>query len=290
MTGPQGQCDVAKLADRIAGIGKLTAMPQVIWQIMGAMRDENTTPADLERIIASDAALSAKILSLANSSFYGVRQKITTVDRAIVIIGFQELELMILGAGLVDFFDLNKIPEGFDGRGLWLHCLAVSWTARELAEASFHLDPSGVMVAGLMHDLGKLILAGHLPDELARILDLVEQGLPYYEAEERLGLPHAEIGGILAHNWRLPEMHVAAIRGHHSLAPGNSFADSTALVALADQLVKEDSYGLVHESRPLDLDQALASARLSQRVYNGVVAAAGERIPGMMEAWASLLG
>jgi HD-like signal output (HDOD) protein len=278
------------LRDRIAGIGKLAAMPQVIWQIMGAMRDDSTTPSDLERIIRSDVALAAKILSLANSSFYGVRQRITTVDRAIVIIGFQELELMILGAGLVDFFDLNTVPEGFDGRGLWLHCLAVSWAARELAEAAFHLDPSGIMVAGLMHDLGKLILAAHLPDELARILFLVEQGQPYYEAEEQLGLTHADIGHLLAHNWRLPEMHLSVIRDHHRLKPGDGFADATALVALADHLVKEACYGLVHESRPLDMDQALAMARLPRRNYNGVAATAGERVPKLLEAWSGLLG
>ena len=277
------------IKERINKIDRLAAMPQVIWHLLDALGREQTTPADLQRIIEGDIALATKVLSLANSAYFGVRQKITTIERAIVIIGLKELELIILGVGFADLFDLRRVPSGFDGEGLWIHGLSVAWLSKEMAEASFHTDPGGVMLAGLLHDVGKLILVVYLTEEAEQILDLVEQGVPYYEAEDRVGARHSEIGYLLARNWGLPKMQSAAIRDHHYPKAGDPNLAGTCLVALADSLVKSLGFGLIHESPPLDQSWAMNAAHLSHRHFNLLAKEAEKRVPDMINAWRQML-
>jgi len=264
-------------------------MPQVVWQLIDALSDDRTDALKLERIIEGDMALASKVLSLANSAYYGMPQKITTISRAVVVIGYQELEFLALGAGLAQLFDLSQVPLGFDGEGLWLHSLAVSWASRELAEASGYPIPGEVMVAGLLHDLGKLVLATHLADELTRILDLVRKGSPYYKAEAETGLKHSIIGYWLAKRWSLPEIHSATIRYHHAPQTTDPYLRSTCLVSLGDILVKSLGLGLVHEAPPLKEDQLLRAAGLKTRHLDETRQSAQKKLPAMFETWRQML-
>ncbi|MBU2549546.1 MAG: HDOD domain-containing protein [Proteobacteria bacterium] len=274
---------------RIDAIDRLAAMPQLIWRILDTINDEKSTAADLQRIMESDMALASKVLSLANSAYYGLRQKVTTIQRAIVIIGYRELEFLVLGAGLADLFDLKRLPPRFDGKGLWLHSLAAAWTAREMADASFHVDPGGMMVAGLLHDLGKLILAVHMPEETAEIMKRVASGTPYFKAESQLGLRHAAVGYRLAWNWQLPRLQVEAIRDHHSPDPGGVHPEAAWLVALADDLVKRLGVGLNLAAPALDMGRALNATRLSNRAYTTIAKDAEKRLPEMVGLWLQML-
>lgn len=279
----------ADLSGRIREIGRLAVLPQVAWELTASLRNEATTSRDLQRIIENDAALSAKVLSLANSAYYSPRQKIATIERAITVIGFNELEFLALGIGLADVFDLSKVPKGFDGQVLWLHSLAVAWLARELAEAAFYLDAQAVVIAGLLHDLGRLVLATHLKDELEKIMMLVTQGASFYQAELDLGLNHGLIGAALAQNWKLPDVHLAAIRDHHApLTPG-PFRDSTCLVALADDLARKFNFGSPENLPECDLISVVKTARLDQRRVNGIIRSAAERLPAVRQTWLQML-
>lgn len=289
MTAIENTERLNQLRIRVFQIERLAAMPQVVWRLMDALGDERTDALRLERIIESDPAIVSKILSLANSAYYGLPQKITTVRRAVVIIGFQELQVLALGAGLAEVFDLRKVPLGFDGEALWLHCLAVSWAARELAEAARYPIPGEIMVAGLLHDLGKLILVTHLADEFSQVLRLAGQDTPYFQAEEQLGLNHTIIGYWLAARWGLPEIHSSAIRDHHHPQDTGPYCISTCLVALADQLVKELGLGLVQEAPPLDFSTALQAANLSPDRFQAVAESVKEKVPSMLETWKQTL-
>ena len=202
-------------AAHIFKIERLDAMPHIVWQLIEALNDERTTPASLEELITSDPALTSKILKLANSVYYNVAEPVKTISRAIVIIGFRELEILALGSGLAGIFNIKHSPDGLNVEDLWRHSLAVSWMAREMADLSNQSGPAEIMIAGLLHDLGKLVLASHLTEELAQIAALTQQGIPFYLAEEQLSLKHTTIGYWLAKRWNLPEIHVSAIRNHH---------------------------------------------------------------------------
>lgn len=279
----------ADLKSRVFAIKRLAAMPQSVWQLMGALRDERTDAASLGGIIERDAALASKVLGLANSAYYGMPDEVTTVQRAVVIIGYQELEMLALTAGLADVFDIQRTPKGFDAYGLWIHCLSVGWVARVLAFKAGQPNPGEVMVSGLLHDLGKLILASFLTDELEQVMELQRRGTPYYLAEETVGVEHCLIGHWLAEHWKLPHVHASVIRYHHSPRPDVPYSRSVGLVYLADEIVKGLGFGQVQEARPQPLEWVLKSVGLSMEAFRDTAEVAKEKLPPQFDAWRLML-
>jgi putative nucleotidyltransferase with HDIG domain len=273
---------------RIFKIERLAAMPQVVWRLVEALGDERTDAIALQGIIESDQALTSKVLSLANSAYYGFPTKITTVQRAVVAIGFQELQLLALSTGLTEVFDLSQAPPGFDAEGLWLHCLGVSCVAKLLAQEVGQVAPSEVMIAALLHDLGKLVLATQLTEEFAGVLERMNQGLPYHLAEEQAGLPHTLVGYWLAKRWGLPEVHCEAVRYHHAPNPSSPYFMTVCLVALADRLAKSLGLGLALEAGPLDLPQAMSAAGLKVEMVRKAAAKAKDQAPQLLDSWRQL--
>ncbi|UQZ87957.1 hypothetical protein C4J81_01485 [Deltaproteobacteria bacterium Smac51] len=241
-----------QVSSRIKEIGRLSTLPQVTWELMRLLGDENTTPDDLQKVVEQDPALSAKVISLGNSAYYGLRTPATTISRAIVIIGFKELEFLALGLGLADTFDLRKVPHGFDGEGLWLHSLSVSWTAREVAAATRLVDPGEAMLAGLLHNLGQIMLVTHFTVQLQRLMNYVNEKRSFLEAEADLGLWHEAIGYLLAKNWGMPKYLQDVILYHHRPDIATGSKSTVEVVNLAIQLVSMTDFGLEHETQPAD--------------------------------------
>ncbi len=277
-----------ELKRRIFGIKSLAAMPQVVWQLIQVVNDDRSSVQQVEQIIEADQALASRVLNLANSAFYGFPNQIKTIQRAVVAIGFEELRLMALGAGLAEVFDPGRAPAGWDPKELWRHCLAVSWLSKELALAGRHPDPGEALVAGLLHDVGKLVLALHMRQEFQRLLALTNQGRPYYEAEAEVGLRHTLAGAWLARRWDLPEVFVAVIRDHHLPRPSDPFAKATALVFLANRLVKGLGFGMADHERPVDAAYALAASRLDAATLRGVTERARRQLPKLLDSWERL--
>ena len=277
------------LLEKIKKIQKLMAVPHVFWQLMGLIRDDRTSVKDLAPVINGDPALVSKILSLANSAYYSRGNPVTTIERAVIVLGYQELSFMVLGSGLVEHFDSRRVADGFDCAGLWRHSLAVSVTAGDLARAAGYPDPGEITIAGLLHDIGKLVIATHLKDEYSHIVRLADEGVPFFEAEQATGLEHAGVGGILARAWGLPEVHVRAISGHHDTRPVMSFAPSTSLVTLANELVKELGFGTDREGRPMDLQAGISTAGLDEDTVKKVKEKAAENLPEALSSWQSVV-
>ncbi|MFH1136120.1 MAG: HDOD domain-containing protein [Pseudomonadota bacterium] len=277
------------LRKKVFRIERLGALPQVVWSLVEALGDERTSASRLEQLLGGDLALASKVLSLANSSYYGMRQRITTISRAIVIIGFEELRLLALGAGLADLFHLKNTPKGFESPAFWVHSLAVSWAARELAVQAGYPAPEEIRIAGLLHDVGKLILATHFCEDYLEMISRAEER-PYYLIEQEYGLQHTELGRMLAHRWGLPEIHIAAIANHHDpLEPGDHVF-STALVHLADRLIKALGLGLVQKARPSDIEAVLGAVKMDQRQLRSLALRAQGELPVLLEKWMIFLG
>jgi putative nucleotidyltransferase with HDIG domain len=266
-------------------IERLPAMPQVILLLIKELGTENADAGRLEKILESDMALASKVLNLANSAFYGFAQKVTTVERAIVAVGFTELRLLVTGMGLASIFEPHSSPPKWDSMDFWFHSLAVSWMAQELALESGYPDPGEVMVAGLLHDLGKLILATHLPADFSRLMELVDQGRPYDQAEQELALAHEQVGFWLARKWNLPRIHAEVIRDHHRPDPKTEFHRPTCLIVLADSLAKGMGLGLVQRASSASLNQALEGAGLDKALLQKVAHKAASEVPAILDGW-----
>ena len=280
-----------QVALRIKDIGRLSTLPQVTWELMRLLSDEDTTPDDLQQVVEQDPALSAKVISLGNSAYYGLRTPATTISRAIVIIGFKELEFLALGLGLADTFDLRKVPFGYDGEALWLHSLSVSWTAREVAAAARLVDPGEAMLAGLLHNLGQIMLVTHFTVQFQRIMDYVTQGHGFREAETDLGLWHEAIGYLLAKNWSMPEYLRDVILFHHRPELAIENHDIVSIINLAIQLVSMTDFGLSYEESAQDGPTYVdILPEMSKENKDRILEKIKNTLPLMAPTWLQMMG
>ncbi|MDR1043516.1 MAG: HDOD domain-containing protein [Candidatus Adiutrix sp.] len=279
------------LCSRIKEIGRLSTLPQVTWELMRLLSDETTTSEDLQKVVEQDPALSAKVISLGNSAYYGLRTPATTISRAIVIIGFKELEFLALGLGLADTFDLRKVPYGFDGEALWLHSLSVSWTAREVAAATRLVDSGEAMLAGLLHNLGQIMLVTNFTVQLQKLMNYVNEGHSFAEAEAFLGLWHEAVGYLLARSWGMPQYLQDVILYHHrpEIASGNR--NIVSVINLAIELVGLTDFGLEHEkSRSERPGGPEVLPQVSRDEKDKILEKLKNTLPLMAPAWLQMMG
>jgi len=206
----------------------LPVLPQVFYRIVEAASNPDTSVSELSKLILEDQALTGRVLKMANSAYYAMPQKISTITRAVMVLGFITLKNFITGITVVD--TLNS--DAFKGRlfeTFWVHALACSLSASFLAQRLKVDHREEAMIAGLMHDCGKLFLDHHLPDAYRRVTEMTRQGKDVLVAEKKVfGLTHVDVGEKIAHKWSLPSHLVEAIRNHHR------FSESPKNLCLSD--------------------------------------------------------
>ena len=224
---------------RVERLGQLPTLPFVVERIIAMAERPETSAEDLGRLIEKDQVLAAKVLRLANSPFYGFPARIASVSHAVVVLGLNVVKGLTLGATI---FDLMK-DAGMDH--LWRHSLGVAMTARILAQHAGQRNTEEVFVAGLLHDLGKVVLFAKMPDLARAVADAARaRDLSMQEAEQEvLGLTHADIAGWLAESWRLPIVLKEPMMFHHHPALAKVAPKQTAIVHVADVLVQAMGFG-----------------------------------------------
>ena len=206
-----------RVRDLIGGIKSLPAMPELYQEIVALAERESTSVEDLGRVVERDPGMTANLLKLVNSAYFGLRQRVTLPAEAVAFLGVDTLKSLALVHGV--FRQVPGFPAGFDGAHLWQHSLEVAALARAIARAE---DPgsgaeSAAFTGGLLHDVGLSILASALPEEYLRIQAILrEEPVEVAEAEARvLGVHHAEVGAHLLGLWGLPAPVVEAVARHH---------------------------------------------------------------------------
>lgn len=236
-----------EVKDFLKNIEKLPTLPGIAMKIIQTANNPKSAADDLSHIIMSDQSLAAKVLRLVNSAYYGIRNKVASVKQAIVILGFNTIKSLALSTAIMDKFATTGEIEGFSRGEFWKHSLGVGITNRILAkriETQKERHESYFM-AGLLHDIGKVILDQYYHDEFVGVLRHMQlTGKSFHEAEMAVnGLTHAEIGGLLAGQWQLPEELIAAIRFHHSPENRTEFINMINATHFADILVKTKGFG-----------------------------------------------
>jgi putative nucleotidyltransferase with HDIG domain len=209
-----------RISQVIGGINNLPTPPVVFTQIQKVVNNPNTSAYDIASILQEDPAISAKVLKLTNSAFYGIPRAVESVKQAVVIIGLESVKNLVLSASVFDAFSKEQINAEFQ-ESFWRHSLATAFAARLLAHrlrAKQSFDSERGFSAGLLHDIGKMVISVYMPNESREILKLkkADPQKPDFEHEEMvLGYNHAQIGALLGEKWALPEALVEAVKFHH---------------------------------------------------------------------------
>ncbi len=258
---------------------RLASLPDVYYRIMEVINSARSSASNIADAVSKDTSLLARLLKLVNSAFYGFPSRIETVSRAVAVIGTKELSTLALGITAVQFF--NDIPPEFvDMKSFWRHSVACGVYARLLASEKVGVSEERLFVAGLLHDLGKLVLFRQIPFSAREALEHAEkEKIPVFEAERHiLGFDHAQVGGLLLREWKLPTPLETGVRFHHNPAASPSPLEP-AILNVADSLAIAMGIGKSGSSVVPEIDpETWTAAGLSAGVFQPVVRQADRQI------------
>jgi putative nucleotidyltransferase with HDIG domain len=232
---------ILKKLDRIE---EIPTLPTIVFELNKYLQDPDTSIKTVCETIEKDQAVALKLLKLVNSAFYGFKTKISDLRNAIVLLGYNAVRNAIVSLSVIHSFSKRVALMDFDISQFWKHSLAVAVTSKNIAQLSKKESPDNCFVGGLLHDIGKVILAQYFPDLFEKVwTTLQNEHLTFYEAEQKnLSSDHTKIGAHLASKWQLPEGLVEAIRWHHEFQPQSKNANFVQNVYLANIIVNGYDY------------------------------------------------
>ncbi len=253
-------------------IQELPTLPGVAFEINRLIADSNSSVADLERVLSKDQALTAKVLKLANSSFYAVPGGVTSVKKALGFLGFNTIAQLALGVSVFDVF-ARLGSSRFSIDDFWKHSLAVGLAAERIAKEISLPQHETAFTAGLLHDLGKLVQLKFDRTRFEAVLERTTKTASSFVAVEReqirvAGEDHAMVGWLAAKQWNFPATIQAAIRFHHDPAETRTASDPlrklVACVRIANQIVVRQKLGFSGDcSEPEVGDQDMTDCGLT---------------------------
>ena len=222
----------------IKDIKTLPTLPGVITKLGALAENNKVSVQEMAQVVSSDQVLSAKILRLVNSAFYGFSGRISTVSNALILLGVNVVKSLAISSSIFEIMEKNVV-------GLWEHSMGVAVAANVMSKRLRLPEPEETSTAALLHDIGKVIIKIKLQQEFSQLTTRIEeQGLMMIEAEqELLETDHAEIGEWLARTWLLPEKLIEPIACHHSVEKSILHQTKTSVVHVADVLIKASGFG-----------------------------------------------
>ncbi len=200
----------------IKSIDQLPPLPSVITELIELTSNSESNLDDILALIEKDQALTAKLLKLCNSSYYGLSNQVSSIQNAVVMLGFSTVYKMVVALGTSIFFKNNANGYGLSGIDMWRHSFGSALASEIVANSVAPDKAQNAYTAGLLHDIGKLVLTEYVEGDLDTIMNLIESGMTFIEAEQEvIGMDHGLIGGKLARQWNFPESLVEAIKYHH---------------------------------------------------------------------------
>jgi len=230
--------------DLLKGYVEISSLPAVQVQLNEAINNPKKSMSDIAKIIREDAGLTARLLRIVNSAFYSFPSKVETISQAVTIVGTQQLGALSLATSVMSMF--KGIPGDFVSMdSFWRHSVACGVAARTLATLRRETNTERFFVAGMLHDVGRLVLYTKIPDQSREaLLHSNAEDRLLYEAElDMLGFTHAVIGGLLLQTWKLPASLEEVVMYHHNPRGAMRFPVEAALIHVADIVAHAMQYG-----------------------------------------------
>ena len=238
--------DPAAIRKTLENVSTIPTLPIVIEKITRLLQNPQTSAEDIGKAITTDQALTSKVLKLVNSAFYGFPGRISTITHAVVILGFSTVKNVVLTASIFDAFSKRvSANTNFEMEKFWLHSIACGAAAQTLAKRIGHNAKEECFIAGLIHDIGKILMCNYLPAEFELVIqNRIKKNCLFFESErETLGITHQELGGIIAERWNLPEALQGAVKNHHYTVQDKEYSTVSGIVHASDILVRALDFG-----------------------------------------------
>ena len=258
------------VAKKISELEYFPVPNSIVFTLLKTIVDKNCTFEDVAAVIELDASLSFQILKIANSAYFGFKSKIKTIDKAIMLVGIEEVRNLALTLSLINQFKKIRLAKNFDFKRFWFHSLLCASCANMISKKNPIFEKETLYIMGLMHDLGRLIMAQIMPDQLNIILlKARNKKLLPWEIEKETGILHTEIGKALSSRWSLTKEISEILAYHHNPTDSSEFFRECAIIKVASQISKQleiEDYGEV-KIEPLD-SKTLALAGVTYNDLN----------------------
>ncbi|MBN1477511.1 HDOD domain-containing protein [Candidatus Sumerlaeota bacterium] len=279
---PPSEESLIKIVKTLNG---LPSLPDVVYRVMELVHDPDSTVPQIVETLLMDQAMTAKILRVANSAYYGFVREISTVTQAVAVLGKNDIADHVISSALCGFLNTQG-PGLFDRRALWEYSLACAQCTRILLRLSSQPNERAYICA-LLHDIGQLVIDEVFPQEHDRVLSLAqEKGWPIECAERKvLGVDHAFVGGMVALHWNFPPVLVDAIGNHHAttdhLQAGSTELQLRCLLDLSDRIVRAAGIGMNHDHTTPEIPEEMwfplgLNATHREKVTNALSVAMGK--------------
>jgi HD-like signal output (HDOD) protein len=232
----------------LAYVGSMPSLPTTVSKVLEVCNNPKTSPIDLDRVIQLDPVLMGRVLKLINSAYYGLGTQVTSLVRAIIMLGVNTVKNLALSSAVLDRVSSKKDFRALGMEGFWRHSLCVGVTAKLIAKER-GVDPKSLeeyFAAGLLHDIGKIPLNNALEQLYVASMSAADrERIPLRTAELRvMGMDHCEAGGIVSDSWRLTGAIADTVRWHHGLEEySGDYADVVRTVAVADYFANREGIG-----------------------------------------------
>ena len=207
----------AQMQAKLQTVHNLPTLPAIAMEVNRLLLDIDAPIEQLVGLLEKDPTLVMKILRLVNSSFYGFRSKVNSLRHAVTLLGYNTVRNAVVTLAVMDILTLKNGPKGFEIEVFWRHAVEVAVTSRHLAIKTNLAPAEDAFICGLLHDIGKVVLANFYPLELSKLLaQIQETGQTFNATEAAMDYwPHSHIGSYLARRWLLPETILQSIKYHH---------------------------------------------------------------------------
>ncbi len=263
----------------IHAVDGMPAFPRSVQKILELTRDVACTPKQLVEVIDTDPVITVKILKMVNSAYYSLPRQITSINHAVVYLGFNTIKNLALSIAAIGIMPANNAAN-FDMGQYLLHSLSTAVIAKHLALNLEDADPMDCFIGGLLHDFGKVVCAQFMPDEFKQALMISQtaQSSLHEALRQTLGTDHAVIGAMLVEKWRFAPGLIEAIA--HQYPEHNQHSDLFACVFTANQISKKLAFGFAGNPTVYELPPRVA--KTMGGTLDDVIAAAGD-LNGMFE-------